>query len=457
MKTAAIASALLLVRVHLIHSVRTVPQMTVSTVGGGLQVSFEEAPPTASMEVEVWKRSDAPGQVLVLVIPAEQKLLPVHDLQDGAEYCVRARVLLKEEPRSPDTQEKCVRVADWSAPGHVTMGSINMKHILGWDPPPAPCSSPRRYSVQFQGEFERTHHNGTWTDSPECQDVTQTHCDQTLDLGSESDYNIRVRARCAHNTSAWAQLAPPFNRRHTVLTVPQMTVSAMGGGLQVSFEEAPPKTSIEVEVWKRGDAPGQVLVLVIPAEQKLLPVHDLQVGAEYCVRARVLLKEELRSPDTKEKCVTVTRASWKIPTAVVLTLLLMTGVAFATYCCVVRCRSQRYYRCVHKEALPPSLLVEGPAPLVPVEREELELCAAVQVVPKDQRLQAVHNGDGLQRGSESADVGPSQLSSSCGTAPGKVQKVPPACAVTHVLINDCASEQVGQEERSAPAKHEVVT
>ncbi|XP_077368112.1 interleukin-20 receptor subunit beta isoform X2 [Festucalex cinctus] len=400
MKT-AVVSALLLVQVHLVRSVLTAPRMTVSTAGGGLQVSFEEAPPTASIEVEVWKRGDAPGQDLPLVVPAEQKLLHVADLLDGVEYCVRARVLLKEL-RSPDTREECVRVADGSAPAQVRMDSVNMKHILRWLPPRAPCRTPRRYSVQFQGEFELRHRNGMWLDSPECQDVTRTHCDQTLDLGSDSDYNIRVRARCASHSasdsasdsdsdseasSAWAQLSPPFNRNHTVLTAPRMTVSTAGGGLQVSFEEAPPTASIEVEVWKRGDAPGQDLPLVVPAEQKLLHVADLLDGVEYCVRARVLLKE-LRSPDTREECVrvAVAQASWKSPAAAgVLTMILMAAVAFAAVCCVVRCRARRCRRYVHKEALPPSLLAEGPTPALLLEAEEEELCADVQVLPKKKK------------------------------------------------------------------------
>ncbi|XP_019730511.1 interleukin-20 receptor subunit beta [Hippocampus comes] len=286
----------------------------------------------------------------------------------------------------------------WSAlppPGHVTMDSVNMKHVLKWRPPPAPCSTPLLYSVQFQGEFELTVMDGIWVDSPECQDMTRTHCDQTLDLGSDSDYNIRVRARCASQTSEWAQLSPPFNRRDTLLTVPLMTVSAVGDALLVSFEQALLTASIEVEVWKHGNAPGQGRVFAVPAAEKLLHVADLQDRSLYCVRARVLMKEQLLSQDTQEQCVHVSgpHAPWKSPTTAVLTLLLMVGVAFSAVWCVVQCRTRRSCRNFQKEPLPHSLLHEGAAPIMPDELKE-EVCIDVRVVSKDQRLQPGHNAHG---------------------------------------------------------------
>ncbi|KAM9790458.1 cytokine receptor family member B16 [Syngnathus typhle] len=274
----------------------------------------------------------------------------------------------------------------WSAlppPSHVTMDSVNLKHMLRWHPAKAPCATPLLYSVQFQGEFEATVRAGIWLNSTNCQDVTRTYCDQTLDLGSDSDYNIRVRVRCASKTSAWARLSPPFNRRDTVLTAPLMKVSTVGDGLLVFFEEAPPTASLEVEVRQSGDALHQALVFAIMAEEKLLHVADLREESVYCVRARVLLKQ-LRSRNSQEQCVRVTgpQANWGGPATAVLTLLLMAGVAFATLWCAVQCRTRPHSS---KESPHPRLLLlGGPAPAMPSQPEEV--CTDMRVVPKDRRL-----------------------------------------------------------------------
>lgn len=62
-------------------------------------------------------------------------------------------------------------------------------------------------------EFEVTVLNGSWLDAADCQLIPHTHCDLTFDLGSDSDYNLHVRAQCGPQLSAWSQLSPPFNRR----------------------------------------------------------------------------------------------------------------------------------------------------------------------------------------------------------------------------------------------------
>ena len=62
-------------------------------------------------------------------------------------------------------------------------------------------------------EFELSVLNGSWVDAPQCQQTRHTHCDLTFDLGSDSDYNLHVRAQCGSTLSPWTDLSPPFNRR----------------------------------------------------------------------------------------------------------------------------------------------------------------------------------------------------------------------------------------------------
>lgn len=60
-------------------------------------------------------------------------------------------------------------------------------------------------------EFELTQNR--WVDAPDCQLIPLAQCDLTFDLGSDSDYNLRIRAQCGAQRSAWTDLQPPFNRR----------------------------------------------------------------------------------------------------------------------------------------------------------------------------------------------------------------------------------------------------
>eukprot|EP00064_Thunnus_orientalis_P024068 superscaffoldBa00009835_g24338 len=62
-------------------------------------------------------------------------------------------------------------------------------------------------------EFELMFLNGSWVDAPDCQQIRHTHCDLTFDLGSDSDYNLQVRAQCGSLLSPWTRLSRPFNRR----------------------------------------------------------------------------------------------------------------------------------------------------------------------------------------------------------------------------------------------------
>uniref|UniRef100_A0A671WZ13 Fibronectin type-III domain-containing protein n=1 Tax=Sparus aurata TaxID=8175 RepID=A0A671WZ13_SPAAU len=190
-----------------------------------------------------------------------------------------------------------------SAPSGVSMESVDMRHVLKWRPLQAPCNTTVLYSVQFQGEFELSVLHGSWVDAPECQQTRHTRCDLTLDLGSDSDYNVHVRAQCGSTLSPWTDLSPPFNRRDTVLTVPEMLVTAVGDVLQVSFNKLPHPAVISVTVWRKGDE-QQVRIYFT----SLFPsfVLFIQEGAEYCVRAQTVLNSQLHSSSTAIQCVSIT-------------------------------------------------------------------------------------------------------------------------------------------------------
>lgn len=64
-------------------------------------------------------------------------------------------------------------------------------------------------------EFELQVLNSSWMDAAECHLTSVAHCDLTLDLGSDSDYRLRVQALCGSRRSPWSELSQPFNRKNS--------------------------------------------------------------------------------------------------------------------------------------------------------------------------------------------------------------------------------------------------
>uniref|UniRef100_A0A3P8S0C6 Fibronectin type-III domain-containing protein n=1 Tax=Amphiprion percula TaxID=161767 RepID=A0A3P8S0C6_AMPPE len=138
----------------------------------------------------------------------------------------------------------------------VSMDSVDMRHTLRWRPPQASCNTTVLYSVQYQGEFELLLRNGSWLDAAECQQIPGTHCDLSLDLGSDSDYNLQVRAQCGSQRSAWTRLSRAFNRRDS-----KTRASRQSSHFTAVFTP-PPKNKVFscAAAWKR---PTTVIVIVI--------------------------------------------------------------------------------------------------------------------------------------------------------------------------------------------------
>ncbi|XP_053186860.1 cytokine receptor family member B16 [Scomber japonicus] len=265
------------------------------------------------------------------------------------------------------------------SPSSVSMESVDMRHTLRWLPLQPHCNSTVLYSVQFQGEFELMFLNGSWVDAPECQKIRHTHCDLTFDLGSDSDYNLRVQGQCSSQPSPWTQLSRPFNRRKTVLTVPKMSVKAVGDALQVSVEKLPHTAVVKVMVWKKGEE-LQPDVYMTPAEQMPLLVAALQEGAEYCVRAQTVLDAQLHSSSSDPLCVFITDSTWKQPITVAVTVIIMAGLLFAVFWSIIHCRPDACQTYFQKEPLPHSLRSNWDVQ-IPSSVEEEELCKQIHVVP----------------------------------------------------------------------------
>ncbi|XP_054876634.1 interleukin-20 receptor subunit beta-like isoform X2 [Poeciliopsis prolifica] len=179
------------------------------------------------------------------------------------------------------------------------MDTVSRRHVLRWTQPRASCNSTVLYSVQYQGEFELLIRNGSWINATECQRIPLTSCDLTFDLGSDSDYSLRVRAQCGSKMSAWTRFL--FNRNNITPPVPELRLTAAGAVLLVSVRKFPLTAVTTVTMWRK-DKGHQTKVYSMPADQEVLQVAALQEGAVYCVKAKVVLNQDVQSGFTDSHC-----------------------------------------------------------------------------------------------------------------------------------------------------------
>lgn len=97
------------------------------------------------------------------------------------------------------------------SPQNISILSTNMRHFLTWSPVTIQGETVR-YSVEFQGEYEREYANESWIPICECSLITATVCNITEDISATVAYNLRVRADIGARRSQWGTLKGFFNR-----------------------------------------------------------------------------------------------------------------------------------------------------------------------------------------------------------------------------------------------------
>ncbi|GCB67752.1 hypothetical protein scyTo_0010293 [Scyliorhinus torazame] len=156
---------------------------------------------------------------------AETKCELLDDIASNASYSLRVRAEHRNE-----TSNWTEAVA---APKYVTIGSFNMKHLVKWDPDVYQLG-PVTYSVQFQGQFERSI-NGSWAEASNCTDLTETECDLFDSLAFYATYYLRVRAERGSAMSRWVEAEPFSPYKDTVIGPPKVEVLSQGGELHVTI------------------------------------------------------------------------------------------------------------------------------------------------------------------------------------------------------------------------------
>uniref|UniRef100_A0A8B9PI35 Interleukin 20 receptor subunit beta n=1 Tax=Apteryx owenii TaxID=8824 RepID=A0A8B9PI35_APTOW len=187
-----------------------------------------------------------------------------------------------------------------SAPQNISIISTNMKHFLTWSPVTIQGETVR-YSVEFQGEYEREYANESWIPICECSLITATVCNITEDISATVSYNLRVRADIGTRRSEWGTLKGFFNRITTYLTPPLMKIIADGYHLLVELEDMGPAFQFCVLYWKKGQESRQKMVKEISST---LHLDTMEAGTDYCVKAQTYVEAINRSSNFSQmQCV----------------------------------------------------------------------------------------------------------------------------------------------------------
>ncbi|NWS95198.1 I20RB protein, partial [Mionectes macconnelli] len=273
------------------------------------------------------------------------------------------------------------------APQNISILSTNMKHILTWSPVIIQGETVR-YSVEFQGEYERVYANESWIPISECSLITATLCNITEDISATVAYNLRVRADLGARRSEWGTLNGFFNRNTTSLTPPVMKVIADGYHLLVELEDMGPALQFWVLYWKKGQE-KRLQQKVVKEVSSVVHLDTMEAGAEYCVKAQSYVEAINRSSSfSQTQCV---RAQGDTSMWLVTALISSAGFAVAalTLPFLTWKTSKIFqYSCCPAAVLPDTLKVSEPSTqLILRGSEEAEQCdLTVVVMPSEEVL-----------------------------------------------------------------------
>uniref|UniRef100_A0A669PQC3 Interleukin 20 receptor subunit beta n=1 Tax=Phasianus colchicus TaxID=9054 RepID=A0A669PQC3_PHACC len=271
------------------------------------------------------------------------------------------------------------------APQNISILSTNMKHFLMWSPVTVQGETVR-YSVEFQGEYEREYANESWIPICECSLITVTVCNITEDISATVAYNLRVRADSGARRSEWGTLKGFFIRNTTFLTPPLMKAIADGYHLLVELEDMGPAFQFFVLYWEKGQESKKMVKEI----SSTVHLATMEAAAEYCVKAQTYVETINRSSSfSQPQCVRAQGNSQ--PFCIFHVLMSFAGFAVATLTLpflVWKTRKTFQDSCCPTAVLPDTLKVpESPTQLIWCEREEAEQCdLMVRVIPSEEVL-----------------------------------------------------------------------
>ncbi|NXU57314.1 I20RB protein, partial [Turnix velox] len=265
-------------------------------------------------------------------------------------------------------------------PQNISILSTNMKHFLTWSPVIVQGETVR-YSVEFQGEYERDYANESWIPICECSLITVTVCNITEDISATVAYNLRVRTELGARRSEWGTLKAS-------LTPPLMKVTADGYHLLVELEDMGPAVQFCVVYWKKGQE-SWMQQKVVKDVSSVVHLDSMEAGADYCVKAQTYVEAINRSSSfSQTQCVRVQgdMSMWMVTA-------LISSVGFAVAALILPFLTWKtskifQYSCCPIVVLPDTLKApEPPAQLVLCSSEVAEQCdLMVNVMPSEEVL-----------------------------------------------------------------------
>ncbi|XP_048818194.1 interleukin-20 receptor subunit beta [Lagopus muta] len=288
---------------------------------------------------------------------------------------------------APDLTGLLGEDAPLPAPQNISILSTNMKHFLMWSPVTFQGETVR-YSVEFQGEYEREYANESWIPICECSLITVTVCNITEDISATVAYNLRVRADNGAQRSEWGTLKGFFIRNTTLLTPPLMKAIADGYHLLVELEDMGPAFQFCVLYWEKGQE-SRMQQKMVKEISSTIHLATMEAAAEYCVKAQTYVETINRSSSfSQPQCVRAqgSRSTW--PISVLMSFAGFAVAALTLSFLVWKTRKIFQDSCCPIAVLPDTLKVpEPPSQLILCRREEAEQCdLMVQVIPSEEVL-----------------------------------------------------------------------
>ncbi|XP_052536318.1 interleukin-20 receptor subunit beta [Tympanuchus pallidicinctus] len=288
---------------------------------------------------------------------------------------------------APDLTGLLGEDAPLPAPQNISILSTNMKHFLMWSPVTFQGETVR-YSVEFQGEYEREYANESWIPICECSLITVTVCNITEDISATVAYNLRVRADNGAQRSEWGTLKGFFIRNTTLLTPPLMKAIADGYHLLVELEDMGPAFQFCVLYWEKGQE-SRMQQKMVKEISSTIHLATMEAATEYCVKAQTYVETINRSSSfSQPQCVRAqgSRSTW--PISVLMSFAGFAVAALTLSFLVWKTRKIFQDFCCPIAVLPDTLKVpEPPSQLILCRREEAEQCdLMVQVIPSEEVL-----------------------------------------------------------------------
>ncbi|XP_069744896.1 interleukin-10 receptor subunit beta-like [Narcine bancroftii] len=240
-----------------------------------------------------------------------------------------------------------------STPKNVTVDSYNMKHIVKWNPDVLQLG-PVTYSVQFQGNFERTTKEN-WTEVFNCASIAKTECDLLDSLAFFAKYYLRVRTEHESATSEWVEAKPFCPYKDTVIGPPSVSVMSDAGVLHVTISDPVHEDGRSLRFyfqdlayivfyWEKNEN-DNIHNLTTRSSTVLL---DLQPWTTYCLRVQAFLAElSKQTLPSQVSCYPVTanakRRAKEAAQILFITLLAVFVITLGCFLIVIySCRTVKY-------------------------------------------------------------------------------------------------------------------